>query len=124
MGTSLLVFMTILSEPSLARSIAPCQGKTFCESPPDYPTILIRNLLKNNHFHQGFFNNQDISEEEKGGFQTINQNIIVDSINQHLGDNHESELKIVKDYDGTEFVTEFQGYTKQTHSNLSDISTV
>ena len=70
------------------------------------------------------FKNQDISEEEKGGFETINKNIIVDSINQHLGDNHESELKIVKDYDGTEFVTEFQGYTKQTHSHLSDISTV
>merc|ERR1711942_338550 len=123
LNTSLLVFITILSEPSSARSIAPCQGKHFCESPPDYPAILIRNLLKNNNFPQGFFKNQDISEEEKGDFETINKNIIVDSINQHLGDNHGSELKSVKDYDGSEIKTEFPGYTDK-HSHLSDISTV
>merc|ERR1719158_1368021 len=95
--TSLLVIITILAEPSSARSIAPCQGKHFCESPPDYPALIIRNLLKNNNFPQGFFNNQDISEQEEDGFETIKNNINVDSINQQLDNNHGSELKSVKD---------------------------
>merc|ERR1712243_179391 len=85
------VIITILSDPSSTRSMAPCQGKYFCESPPDYPALIIRNLLKNNNFPQGLFKNQDISQEEENTLETLHKNIVVDSIKQQLGDSHESE---------------------------------
>merc|ERR1719357_1555920 len=93
LSTSILVIITILSEPSSTRSISPCQGKYFCESPPDYPALLIRNLLKNNNFPQGLFPNKDISEEEEDQDETTDKNIIGDSIKQKLGDNHETTDK-------------------------------
>merc|ERR1711892_785776 len=99
------------------KALNPCSGKSYCETPTDYPAELIRNLLSNKNIPHGLFNGKLSKIDIRENSEMLNNDIYysVSDQNKDVGEIDKlDEISLTKEVKEAELASKYSKEEKIT----------